>query len=207
MHVNPQLMSCPYEGHYVAVRDMSVRYSVKQGYITPPLPYFILWNAVTSSVKTSPYNTPPPPHTSFCETQWRHSVKTRLYIYKNPPPYCIVLASSVKTKEVEVIEFHRILSVGGLLIKWSVVPHGATIRLCRIYVSDILPVLIVMLTGGYIWRNCSFIIKAWHFTCCKKTPLRMFSAIGPSKKWSVTSLAAILQNGRQNVYKCHYLSA
>ena len=42
----------------------------------------------------------------FCETQWRHSVKTRLY--KNPPPYFFVLATSVKTKEVEVIEFHRI---------------------------------------------------------------------------------------------------
>ena len=27
---------------------------------------------------------------------------------KNPLPYLIVLASSVKTKEVEVIEFHRI---------------------------------------------------------------------------------------------------
>ena len=44
--------------------------------------------------------------TEFCETQWRHSVKKRLY--KNPLPYFIVLASSVKTKEVEVIEFHRI---------------------------------------------------------------------------------------------------
>ena len=33
-------------------------------------------------------------------------MKTRLY--KNPPPYFIVLASSVKTKEVEVIQFHRI---------------------------------------------------------------------------------------------------
>ena len=33
-------------------------------------------------------------------------MKTRLY--KNPPPYVIVLASSVKTKEVNVIEFHRI---------------------------------------------------------------------------------------------------
>ena len=32
----------------------------------------------------------------FCETQWRHWVKTRLY--KDPPPYFIVLASSVKTK-------------------------------------------------------------------------------------------------------------
>ena len=38
--------------------------------------------------------------------KWRHSKKTRSY--KNPPPYFIVLASSVKTKEVEVIEFHRI---------------------------------------------------------------------------------------------------
>ena len=46
----------------------------------------------------------------FCETQWRHSVQTRLY--KNPPPYFIVLASSVKTQEVEVIEFHRILRRG-----------------------------------------------------------------------------------------------
>ena len=33
-------------------------------------------------------------------------MKTRLY--KNPPPNLIVLASSVKTKVVEVIEFHRI---------------------------------------------------------------------------------------------------
>ena len=57
------------------------------------------------SVKTRLYNTPLP-HTSFCGTQWRHSVKTSLY--KNPPPYFIVLASSVKTKEVGVIEFHRI---------------------------------------------------------------------------------------------------
>ena len=33
-------------------------------------------------------------------------MKTRLY--KTPPPYFIVLASSVKTKDVKVIEFHRI---------------------------------------------------------------------------------------------------
>ena len=32
-------------------------------------------------------------------------MKTRLY--KNPPLYFIVLANSVKTKEVEVIEFRR----------------------------------------------------------------------------------------------------
>ena len=37
-------------------------------------------------------------------------MKTRLY--KNPHSYFIVLASSVKTKEVEVIEFHRIISDG-----------------------------------------------------------------------------------------------
>ena len=61
--------------------DKQWRHSVKiRLYNTPP-PYFILWNAVTS-------------------------VKARLY--KNPPPYFIVLVSSVKTKEVEVIEFHRI---------------------------------------------------------------------------------------------------
>ena len=57
----------------------------KQSYIRPPSPYFILWNAVT------------------------HSVKTRLY--NAPPPYFIVLASSVKTKEVMVIEFHRIVDL------------------------------------------------------------------------------------------------
>ena len=56
-------------------------------------------------VKTRLYNTPFP-QTSFCETQWRQSVKKRLY--KNPLPYFIVLAGSMKTKEVEVIEFHRI---------------------------------------------------------------------------------------------------
>ena len=59
------------------------------------------------SVKTSLYNIPPP-HTSFCDMQWRHSVKTRLY---KTPPYFIVLASSVKTKEVKVIEFHRIIVI------------------------------------------------------------------------------------------------
>ena len=30
---------------------------------------------------------------------------------KNLPPYFIALASSVKTKEVEVIEFHRIINI------------------------------------------------------------------------------------------------
>ena len=65
----------------------------------------------------------------FCETQWRHSVKTRLYNTPSPilhsvkrsddtrwkqgyirplPIYFIVSASSVKTKEVKGIEFHRI---------------------------------------------------------------------------------------------------
>ena len=68
-----------YNVYYVKRRDVT---RWKQGYITPLS------------------------HTSFCETQWRHSVKTRLY--KNPPTYFIVSASSVKTKEVEVIEFHRI---------------------------------------------------------------------------------------------------
>ena len=37
------------------------------------------------------------------------NVVTSLGENKNPPPYFIVLASSVKTKEVEVIEFHRIV--------------------------------------------------------------------------------------------------
>ena len=54
------------------------------------------------SVKTRLYNTPLP-HTSFCETQWCLLVKTKLY--KNPPPYFIVLASSVKPKKVEVMEY------------------------------------------------------------------------------------------------------
>ena len=52
-------------------------------YNTPP-PYFILWNAVRDV------------------TRWKQG-----YI-GSPPPYFIVLASSVKTKEVKVIEFHRI---------------------------------------------------------------------------------------------------
>ena len=47
------------------------------------------------------YIAEPPPHTSFCETQWQDYIK-------NPPPYFIVLASSVKAKELDVIEFHRI---------------------------------------------------------------------------------------------------
>ena len=42
----------------------------------------------------------------FCKTQWRHSVKTSLY--KSAPAYFIVLPSSVKTKEVKVIEFHSV---------------------------------------------------------------------------------------------------
>ena len=50
----------------------------------------------------------PLPHTLFCETQWRPSVRRRLY--KNSLPYFIVLASSVKTNEVEVIEYHRSLN-------------------------------------------------------------------------------------------------
>ena len=48
----------------------------------------ILSNAVTSLGENKViYH--PLPHTSFCETQWRHSVKTMLY--KNPPPilHCI----------------------------------------------------------------------------------------------------------------------
>ena len=79
----------------------------KQGDITP-LPHTSFCETQwRHSVKRRLYNTPLP-HTSFCETQWRHSVKTRLY--KNPPQYSIVLASSVKAKEVKVIEFHRICS-------------------------------------------------------------------------------------------------
>ena len=64
----------------------------------------ILWNAVTSLGENNAISDPLP-DTSFCETQWRHSVKTRLY--KTPPPYFIVLASSVK-KKIKVIEFHEI---------------------------------------------------------------------------------------------------
>ena len=59
--------------------------------------------------------------TDICETQWRHSVKTRLYNTPSPILHLmkrsdvtrwkqgyIRLASSVKTKEVKVIECHRI---------------------------------------------------------------------------------------------------
>ena len=44
----------------------------------------ILWNAVKSLCENRVI-WQPLPHTSFCETQWRHSVKTRLY--ENPLPY------------------------------------------------------------------------------------------------------------------------
>ena len=60
----------------------------------------------------------PLPHTSFCETQWRHSVKTSLY--KNPPPYFIVLASSVKTKEIEVIFTEYIYSPHTCRPNWPI---------------------------------------------------------------------------------------
>ena len=71
----------------------------------------ILWNAVTSLGENKViYH--PLPHTSFSETHWRHSVKSRLY--KNPPPYFFVWDSSAKTKEVEVIEFHIIWVITGL---------------------------------------------------------------------------------------------
>ena len=55
----------------------------KHGYITPPLSCFILWNAVTSlGESTVIYH--PLSHASFCETQWRHSVKARLYNTPSP---------------------------------------------------------------------------------------------------------------------------
>ena len=74
------------------------------------------------------------PH--ICETQWRHSVKIKLYntsspilhsvkrsdvtrwkqgYIRSPPPYFIVLANSVKIKEVKVIEFHRITWIDRLI--------------------------------------------------------------------------------------------
>ena len=74
------------------------------------------------------------PH--ICETQWRHSVKIKLYntsspilhsvkrsdvtrwkqgYIRSPPPYFIVLANSVKIKEVKVIEFHRITWIDWLI--------------------------------------------------------------------------------------------
>ena len=60
----------------------------KQGYITPPPPYFILWNAVTSLGENKVIKHPLP-HSSFCDTQWRHSVKTRLYKIPFPILHCI----------------------------------------------------------------------------------------------------------------------
>ena len=57
------------------------------------------------SVKRRLYKTPSPILHSV-KLSWRHSVKTRLY--RSPPLYFVVLASSVKIKEVKVIEFRRI---------------------------------------------------------------------------------------------------
>ena len=51
------------------------------------------------SVKTELYNTPP--HTSFCETRWRQSVKTRLY--NTPPPYFILWNAVTSVGENKVI--------------------------------------------------------------------------------------------------------
>ena len=60
--------------------------------------------------------------------------------HKDPPPNFIVLASSVKTMEVEVIEFHRICSLV-CLISW-LVGHLLTFllfisiqSLCHVYVN------------------------------------------------------------------------
>ena len=66
----------------------------------------ILWNAVTS-LGENKVITPPPPPPYFILWNAVTSLGDRR-LYKNPPPYFIVLASSMKTKEVEVIEFHRI---------------------------------------------------------------------------------------------------
>ena len=68
----------------------------------------IMWNAVTTlgenKVIKHPFS-----HTSFCETQWCHLVKTRLY--KTHSPYFIILASSVKTKEAKVMSFTKYLKI------------------------------------------------------------------------------------------------
>ena len=47
----------------------------------------------------------PPPHTSFCETQWRLPVKTRLY--KTPSSILHCISQLGENKEVKVIEFLR----------------------------------------------------------------------------------------------------
>ena len=57
----------------------------------PVLSIAILWNAVTSLGENNVIEHPLP-HTSFCETQWRHSVKTRLY---NTPPLYFILWNAV----------------------------------------------------------------------------------------------------------------
>ena len=53
--------------------------------------------------------------TLLCEAQWRHlkpfwmGNRWKQGYVRSPPPYFIVSASSVKTKEVKAIKFHRIL--------------------------------------------------------------------------------------------------
>ena len=65
---------------------------------------------VKTRLKTRLYNTPSPILNSVKRsdvTRWKQG-----YIRaKSAPRYFIVLASSVKTKEVEVIEFHRIVKL------------------------------------------------------------------------------------------------
>ena len=92
----------------------------------------ILWNAVTSLGENKVIYDPLP-HISFCETQWRHSVKTRLY--KTPPPYFIVVASSVKTKVVKVIEFHRIQVITSRWEEVMLLPSGSPSYLCVRFIT------------------------------------------------------------------------
>ena len=61
------------------------------------------------------YGAPQPDISIFCNAVT--SVETVLngnsvkkMLYSTPPPYFIVLASSMKTKEVNVIDFHRIVN-------------------------------------------------------------------------------------------------
>ena len=76
------------------------RHSVKQDYITPPPPYFILWNAVTSLSETRLYNTPSPILHSVKRsdvTRWKQG-----YIAP-PPPYFILWKAVTSLDKNKVI--------------------------------------------------------------------------------------------------------
>ena len=99
-------------------------------YITP-CPILHLWNAVTS----------------LCEN--------KVSLYKSPSPYFLVLTSSVKTKEVEVIKFHRIMSMKQQSFKYLCYWSKANMNFLILSVRDRPQTLRRILMSKLGWFPCS----------------------------------------------------